>query len=321
MQAKLESDARYVRAVCRGFPKAPVPQAIGRRVHSRIPMLFLTGNEDPADPPASVADARRQLPNSRTVIFPASGHGQLGYLCSRAPVADSSPADSHGPDLVREDSGSAAVRLSRADPSKAPTPRPAPVPDLREWNASPLRLSAAPTAGVAAAVWPPPATDSGGVVGHRRSVARTPQQPCSAARQIAGFLQTAPLAVRLACRLDGSDPGRRGASPISVRKPRSDLGRSAPSQPIAPARAGSLPQGGVQGSVVMPVTRGWAVASLGSLARLFAFIESRRLLQPGRVHPHPTQAPMHGARDARSHAQGEARATTERRGTGAMLRS
>ena len=88
MQAKLESDARYVRAVCRGFPKAPVPPAIGRRVHSRIPMLFLTGNEDPADPPASVADARRELPNSRTVIFPASGHGQLGYLCSQNLVAD-----------------------------------------------------------------------------------------------------------------------------------------------------------------------------------------------------------------------------------------
>ena len=88
MQAKLELDARFAAAVCRGFPKAPVPAAIGRRVHSRVPVLFLTGNEDPADPPASVAHARRELPRSRTVIFPASGHGQLGYLCSQNLIAD-----------------------------------------------------------------------------------------------------------------------------------------------------------------------------------------------------------------------------------------
>jgi hypothetical protein len=46
-------------------------------------VLFLTGNEDPADPPANVAHARRELPNSRTVIFPRSGHGQLGLLCAQ----------------------------------------------------------------------------------------------------------------------------------------------------------------------------------------------------------------------------------------------
>ena len=54
----------------------------------RVPVLFLNGSEDGADPPANVADARRELPNSRTVIFPAAGHGQLGLPCAQVLIAD-----------------------------------------------------------------------------------------------------------------------------------------------------------------------------------------------------------------------------------------
>ena len=36
-----------------------------RLENKSVPVLFLTGNEDPADPPASVAHARRELPRSR----------------------------------------------------------------------------------------------------------------------------------------------------------------------------------------------------------------------------------------------------------------
>ena len=78
---------RLVRASCRAFPHVRAPAAIGRRVHSPVPVLFLTGNEDPADPPANVAHARRELPNSRTVVFPAAGHGQLGLLCAQNLIA------------------------------------------------------------------------------------------------------------------------------------------------------------------------------------------------------------------------------------------
>jgi pimeloyl-ACP methyl ester carboxylesterase len=80
--------ARLIGAVCKGFPKADVPRAIGQRVHSKVPVLFLTGNEDPADPPANVANAQRELPNRRTVVFPAAGHGQLGFLCAQNLIAD-----------------------------------------------------------------------------------------------------------------------------------------------------------------------------------------------------------------------------------------
>jgi pimeloyl-ACP methyl ester carboxylesterase len=75
-------------AACKAFPPGYAPTDIGRRVHSDVPVLFLQGNEDPADPPASVADARRELPNSRTIVFKASGHGQIGYPCAQHLVTE-----------------------------------------------------------------------------------------------------------------------------------------------------------------------------------------------------------------------------------------
>jgi pimeloyl-ACP methyl ester carboxylesterase len=79
--------ASYNGAACAGFPKAQVPAAIGERVHSTVPVLFLSGNEDGADPPANIAHAERELPNSLTVVFRAAGHGQLGLLCGQNLIA------------------------------------------------------------------------------------------------------------------------------------------------------------------------------------------------------------------------------------------
>lgn len=67
MAPSQRQNARRAAAVCRAFPKVAVPPAMGERVRSRVPVLFLTGAEDPADPPGNVAHARRELPNSRTV--------------------------------------------------------------------------------------------------------------------------------------------------------------------------------------------------------------------------------------------------------------
>jgi len=80
--------AATMAAACAGFPKADVPDAIGQRFHSTVPILFLSGSEDGADPPANIANARRELPNSRTVIFPAAGHGQLGFPCTQSLIAN-----------------------------------------------------------------------------------------------------------------------------------------------------------------------------------------------------------------------------------------
>lgn len=75
--------ATTMAAACAGFPKADVPAAVGQRVHSDVPILFLAGEEDGADPPANIAHAGGELPNSRTVVFRAAGHGQLGLPCAQ----------------------------------------------------------------------------------------------------------------------------------------------------------------------------------------------------------------------------------------------
>jgi pimeloyl-ACP methyl ester carboxylesterase len=77
-----------MRAACAGTPKAEVPAEVGQRVHSNAPVLFLSGNEDGADPPANIAHAQRELPNSRTVVFPAAGHGQLGLPCAQTLITE-----------------------------------------------------------------------------------------------------------------------------------------------------------------------------------------------------------------------------------------
>lgn len=68
------NQARGVAAVCAVIPKAPQPEWSARRVRSQAPVLLVVGGADPQDPLANVAGARRELPNSRTVVVPAAGH-------------------------------------------------------------------------------------------------------------------------------------------------------------------------------------------------------------------------------------------------------
>jgi TAP-like protein len=47
-----------------------------------VPILLLNGSEDPQDPPANVADAPTELPNSLSIVAPGQGHtvGTVGCL-------------------------------------------------------------------------------------------------------------------------------------------------------------------------------------------------------------------------------------------------
>jgi pimeloyl-ACP methyl ester carboxylesterase len=74
--------ARLGAAVCSAFPRVPQPAWSRLRVRSDAPVLLVAGGDDPQDPPANVAGARRELPNSLTVVVPGAGHGsvQLGCL-------------------------------------------------------------------------------------------------------------------------------------------------------------------------------------------------------------------------------------------------
>lgn len=69
---------------CRYTPRGSVPEADGEPVRSDIPMLLVVGEADPQDPPANIADAPLELPNSRTVVVPWQSHtvAHLGCMPS-----------------------------------------------------------------------------------------------------------------------------------------------------------------------------------------------------------------------------------------------
>jgi hypothetical protein len=68
--------------VCSLLPKASLLPGDGDAVRSDLPVLLLNGAEDPQDPPANVADAPVELPNSLSVVPAGLGHtvGTFGCL-------------------------------------------------------------------------------------------------------------------------------------------------------------------------------------------------------------------------------------------------
>jgi pimeloyl-ACP methyl ester carboxylesterase len=74
--------ARSVEFACSLIEPGIVPVGDGEPVRSEVPVLLLNGSEDPQDPPANVADAPTELPNSLVVVAPGQGHtvGHLGCL-------------------------------------------------------------------------------------------------------------------------------------------------------------------------------------------------------------------------------------------------
>lgn len=73
--------AQQTEVACQIVPKGPVPEEDGERVRSDVPVLILNGDTDPQDPPESVADAERELPNSLRVTVPGQGHGVIQTGC------------------------------------------------------------------------------------------------------------------------------------------------------------------------------------------------------------------------------------------------
>jgi hypothetical protein len=67
--------------VCAVIPR-PEPSALFREQNfSSIPVLLISNEADPQNPPENVADAKKHYPNSLTVIAPAQGHGYTGLDC------------------------------------------------------------------------------------------------------------------------------------------------------------------------------------------------------------------------------------------------
>jgi pimeloyl-ACP methyl ester carboxylesterase len=63
------------REACSSVPKRDEPRSLWTLpTSSRVPVLALTGGADPQDPPANLSDLERHFPDSRTVVFPHTGH-------------------------------------------------------------------------------------------------------------------------------------------------------------------------------------------------------------------------------------------------------
>jgi hypothetical protein len=63
------------RQACSSVPKRAEPSSLWTLpTSSRVPLLALVGGADPQDPVANLADLKLHFPDSRTMIFPHTGH-------------------------------------------------------------------------------------------------------------------------------------------------------------------------------------------------------------------------------------------------------
>jgi pimeloyl-ACP methyl ester carboxylesterase len=68
-------------AICAVWPRGPVDDDLAAPPRSDVPVLVLSGENDPVTPPAYGAEILPGLPNSLHVILSGQGHGQLAVGC------------------------------------------------------------------------------------------------------------------------------------------------------------------------------------------------------------------------------------------------
>ena len=67
--------------VCKIWPRGPIDPDFHAPLHSDVPVLLLSGSDDPVTPPAYAEQARRGLTHSLHVVLQDFGHGQLAAPC------------------------------------------------------------------------------------------------------------------------------------------------------------------------------------------------------------------------------------------------
>ena len=78
------AQARTRAATCAHLPRGVVPAGDADGVRTDVPVLWLTADGDPQDPPSSLTGVAAQQSHSVVVVLPAQQHvvGQLGCLPS-----------------------------------------------------------------------------------------------------------------------------------------------------------------------------------------------------------------------------------------------
>jgi pimeloyl-ACP methyl ester carboxylesterase len=76
-----------LREVCSYWPRGPLDADFRAPLKSDVPVLLLSGGDDPVTPPAYAERATQQLTRSRHLLLPSQGHGQIGATCMDRVVA------------------------------------------------------------------------------------------------------------------------------------------------------------------------------------------------------------------------------------------
>ncbi len=85
-----------MRAVCSVWPRGPVDADFRRPLDSDVPVLLLSGSDDPVTPPSNAVAAMPGLRRARHLVIDGAGHGQVGVTCMdrvlAAFIRDADPA-------------------------------------------------------------------------------------------------------------------------------------------------------------------------------------------------------------------------------------
>jgi pimeloyl-ACP methyl ester carboxylesterase len=76
-----------LRDVCSYWPRGPLDPDFRAPLRSDVPVLLLSGGDDPVTPPAYAERAMQGLSRSRHLLLPSQGHGQIGATCMDRVVA------------------------------------------------------------------------------------------------------------------------------------------------------------------------------------------------------------------------------------------
>lgn len=70
-----------MRAICASWPRGPVDADFGAPLHSAVPVLILSGGNDPVTPKRYGEQILGGLPKARHLVLEGQGHGQLASGC------------------------------------------------------------------------------------------------------------------------------------------------------------------------------------------------------------------------------------------------
>src|SRR4029450_4079706 len=70
-----------LQSLCSGWPRGPLDPDLHAALNSNVPVLLLSGGNDPVTPKTGAEAARVGLKHSMHVVLEGQGHGQLGAPC------------------------------------------------------------------------------------------------------------------------------------------------------------------------------------------------------------------------------------------------